>query len=262
MPKSHHDFITPLPTKGDEILLQRFLNENKIPDFSYRCGGVFTAQFGIEEGWGPNWAEGYVRIHTGVDRARGGTLRSVKDVVVSPFNFDSSEYIDYNGSGYGSLVVLKSKTFQFELKIAHMNPKTDIIPWALKQILEKKPIQQGWIIGSAGTYGYSTGAHTHSELVSTDESCEIFELLLLQKFGTKVFREYTDEEIINYYRNQSKRYPKTSPYTQWDDGKILADWLNQKRKKQIFFINPYKICFFQNGKSYTRYATNKVLEDF
>jgi len=263
MSNIHHDFVAPKPTQDDKLLLRKFEVENKIKEgFSYRKGAAFTAQFGIEEGWGPNWENGYVRIHSGVDRARGGTVRGVNDVVVCPFNFDSTGFKDYNNKDYGSLIFLTSKTYQFEMRIAHMHPTQNIIPWSLKQFLVENEYKQDWLIGSAGTYGNSTGPHTHTELLSIDESCEIFELLLFEKHGYDAFREYSDEEIITFYRQQTNKYPQTSPYMHWNDGQILNDWLNQKRNKKIFFINKYKYCFFFGKKTYTRYASNQLFDGF
>lgn len=262
---NHHDYVAPKITQYDKDLLKQFLSENgNFEEFHYRKGAVFTASFGIEQGWGKNFTPGYVRIHHGVDRASGGSIttrdKTINDVVISPMNFDSSDFIDYNNRGYGSLVFLTSKKYQFDIKIAHMDPNKNFIPWSLQQFKLKKPFNQDWYIGSAGTYGYSTGAHTHTELVSHDESCEVFELMMLERFDEKIYKQYTDEEIISFYKKQSKAYPKTSPYVDWTDGQILRDWTNLKAKKSIFFINSFKSCFFWRDKLYTKYASDMVLK--
>jgi len=262
---NHHDYVPPKITQYDKDLLKQFLSENgNFEEFHYRKGAAFTASFGIEQGWGKNFTPGYVRIHHGVDRASGGSIttrdKTINDVVISPINFDSSDFIDYNNRGYGSLVFLTSKKYQFDMRIAHMDPNKNFIPWSLQQFKLKKQFNQDWYIGSAGTYGYSTGAHTHTELVSHDESCEVFELMMLHSFGEKIYKQYTDEEIISFYKKQSKAYPKTSPYVDWADGQILQDWTNLKAKKSIFFINSFKSCFFWRNKSYTKYASDMVLK--
>jgi hypothetical protein len=200
---------------------------------------------------------GYVRIHPGVDRANGGSVehgdKTIEDIVICPLNFDSSSFIDYNGRGYGSLVFLTSTKYHFDMRIAHMHPQKNIIPWTLKQFKNRNRYKQNWLIGSAGTYGYSTGEHTHTELVSHDEACEIFELLLNERFTEeKVNKEYSDEYIIAEYQKRSK-------YKNFTNAQILENWRELKKKKRIFFINEYKYCFFWNDKPYTRYATNKVL---
>jgi len=262
---NHHDYVTPRITIHNKTLWKQFLSENgNFENFHYRKGAAYTADFGIENGWGDNFAPGYVRIHHGVDRARGGSIttrgKTINDIVMSPMNFDSSDFIDYRDKGYGTLVLLISKKYQFDMRIGHMDPNKDFIPWSLQQFKLKKLFNQNWYIGSAGTYGYSTGAHTHTELVSHDESCEILELMMLDRFGEKIYKQYTDEEIVAFYRKQAVDYPKTSPYVDWTDGEILQDWINLKAKKNIFFINSFKSCFFWREKPYTKYSTNMVLK--
>ena len=262
---THHDFVAPKITSLDKDLYKQFLEDNgNFEDFHYRKGAAYTAQFGIEQGWGENMTPGYIRIHPGVDRAHGGEVvtggKRIRDVVMSPMNFDSTGFIDYHGKSYGTLVFLTSKKYGFDMRIAHMDPNKDIIPWSLQQFKLEKPFNKNWYLGSAGTYGYSTGAHTHTELVSHDEACEVLELMLLERWGEKIYKQYTDEEIIAYYRKQAKTYPETSPYVDWSDGQILADWTSLKAAKNVFFINGFKECFYWNNKPFTRYSTNMVLK--
>lgn len=257
----HHDYVAPKITSDDKQLMKRFLAEHDdFKEFHYRKGARYTCSFGLAEGFGPNMVDGYIRIHQGVDRAGGGTQGKITDVVMSPMHFDSSGFIDFKGVSYGSLIFLTSKKYEFDMRIAHMDPSKDIIPWSLQQFKRHNPFQQNWLLGSAGTYGYSTGAHTHTELMSHDESCEVFELMLLEQHGDAVYRDYTDEQIVAFYRQQAKKFPRTSPYGDWSDGQILNDWTNLKRKKNVFFVNKFKCCFFWQGKPFTRYATNEVLK--
>jgi len=262
---THHDYVEPKITINDKELYKEFLSDhNNFNEFHYRKGAAFTAPFGIANGWGENFTPGYVRIHHGVDRARGGEITTrgkvIKDIVISPMNFDSSDIIIYGDKGYGTLVFLSSKKYSFDMRIAHMNPNKSFIPWSLDQFKKKKPFQQGWYIGSAGSYGYSTGAHTHTELVSHDAATEVFELMLLERWGDDIYKQYTDEEIVSFYQSQAKRYPQTSPYAGWTQGRILQDWTNLKANKKIFFINKYKSSFIWNGNPYTKYATNMFLK--
>ncbi len=260
--ETHRDLVMPNIRTADEKLLEQFKVENKIleDEWHFRHGAKYTANFGIEDGWGPDMEDGWIRIHQGVDRARGRTYKNLKDPVICPLHFDKSGFVDYKGKGYGSLVFLTSKKYQFELRIAHMDPVKDMVRWTLKQLKKHKPIQQGWQLGSAGNYGYSTGAHTHTELVSTDESCEIFDLLLLEQHGEIIFKEYSDEFIVLRYRQQIKNYPETCPYVDYTDGEILTDWTNQKKKRKVFFINDYKTMFFWGDKAFSRYSSNLVLK--
>ena len=253
----HHDYVKPRIQSSDISLYKEFIKENRIieDDWQFRKGAAFTAGFGLEDGWGPNMEPGYIRIHLGVDRANGGSItvggKTIKDVVICPFNFDSTGFIDYKGINYGSLVFLTSKKYQFEIRIAHMNPKTDIIPWSLEQFKKGAMFKQGWVIGKAGNYGYSTGAHTHTELVSLDESSEVLEIILEEKYGEKLFKEYSEDFIINEYR-------KREFYKDWKNDSILKHWIELKKKKAVIFINEFKCCFVWKNKVYTRYASNKV----
>lgn len=261
----HHDFVTPRITSYDKSLYRRFLDDNgNFEEFHYRRGAAYTAFFGIAAGWGENFTPGYVRVHIGVDRARGGSIthgqKSITDIVISPMNFDSSNFIDYGNRSYGSLAFLINRKYGFEMRVAHMDPTKDFIPWSLQQLKLRRAIKKGWYLGSAGTYGYSTAAHTHTELVSHDESSEVLELMLLEKHGDKIYRQYTDERIVDFYKGQARKYPNTSPYADWSDGQILNDWTNLKARRNIFFINDYKICFFWNSRPLTRYATDKTLK--
>jgi hypothetical protein len=255
---THRDYVAPKFTSYDELLLEEFKKENKIviDTWSFRPGSSVTTYFGIEDGWGPNMSPGYVRIHQGIDRAGAITRSGIEDVVVCPFNFDNSSFLDYGNKSYGSLVILSSNKYAFDLRIGHMNPRKDIIPWALEQFKKKNPYQQGWLIGSAGTYGYSTGEHTHTELVSHDDSCEVLEQLLIEQVGElRASKSITDEEVIAKYKSQAAKYPDTSPYVGWSDAQILKDWTNMLKERAVFFINKHKSCFYWYGKPYTRYAT-------
>lgn len=255
--RAHHDYVPPRTSKKDEQLLREFKEENRIEEdnWNYRKGAPYTAFFGIANGWGPNMEPGYIRIHPGVDRAAGGTVehggKQIHDIVMTPFNFDSTHFIDYKGKGYGTLIFLTSSKYQFDMRIAHMHPQNDIIPWALKQFKAGNPYKQDWLIGSAGTYGYSTGAHTHTELVSHDDSVEIFEILLQQKYGDEAHKEYSPDRIISEYHKREKFKNAT-------EGEIMEHWAKLKKEKRVFFVNDYKYCFFWKDKPYTRYATDKL----
>lgn len=252
---THHDYISPKISQRDKSLANEFKEENRlaIDDWHFRKGATYTASFGIEDGWGDNMEPGYIRIHQGVDRARGGAVEhgqtKIDDIVICPFNFDETGFLDLHGKSYGSLVFLTSRKYSFDMRIAHMHPTNDIIPWALQQFKAGNPYKQNWLIGSAGTYGYSTGAHTHTELISHDESAEVLEVLLFEQYGDKIWKEYTDEEVVAEYRKRSK-------YKGFTEGQILEDWVNQKRKRGVFFLNRFKSCFYWNGKPLTRYSTN------
>lgn len=271
-------FIPVIKSK-DVQLFESFVNEyddgsykfNSVP---FRPGAVFTGQFGISEGYryyvkGTNrlWDNsqpvskremrwGYARPHMGVDRARANsyTMKSnetVNDVVKSPFNFNRSQIIDYGDYSYGTLTSLFNDKYQFEFRIAHMNPKKDILKWSLNRLKVKGSFEQGWILGNAGTYGYSSGAHTHTEVKSYDETCEVFDILLEGIHGEKTNKEYSTSQIV-------KEYKKYQHFTNASTKEILEDWGAWKKKKKIIFANQYKITRIDpiDGKSLkTWYST-------
>jgi len=264
---------TTIPTikTPDRILYENFIKKyddgnlkfNKVP---YRPGASMTCGFGAAEGYrylivGTDrlWDEsqpvdkktmvwGYVRPHMGVDRAaakpytmKNGTI--VKDPVLCPFDFQRSQIVDFGNYSYGSLVTLFNDDCQFEFSIAHMDPKKDFIPWSLDRLKSRGSFTQGLVLGSAGNYGYSSGAHTHTEIKSYDESCEVFDILLEELYGDASLKEYTLKEIITIYRAQDK-------FKNVSDKVILQDWDSWKKNKKIMFSNQYKFVKLDiDGKS-------------
>ena len=247
----------------DHRLYEKFMKEYdsgsfEFNDLDYRKGAKNTCSFGVSEGYkviNNKMEWGYVRLHTGVDRA-GGRLyefkdgTTAKDPVISPFNFNRSAITDYDNKGYGSLVQLFNDEYGFEMRIAHMNPDTDFIPWSLNRIKAGLDFGKSWVIGSAGTYGASSGDHTHTEFLSQDGSCEVFDILLEEKYGDRALKEYTSSEIIRQYKKQYHFKNETN-------STILKDWAGVKDYRGASFVNKYKYRF-QNkwGGRFTRYASN------
>lgn len=254
-------------------LYRKFLGEYdngklEFPDLQFRKGASFTCDFGLENGFkyingSMEW--GYVRIHQGTDRARGGTEEfswgTVEDVVRNPFYANRTRFIDYGDKSYGTLISLYNDEYGFEFRIAHMNPDTknrkgnekgSIIPWTLKQIKKGKPLDRNIVLGSAGTYGASSGAHTHTEIKSIDEECEVLELLLLEKFGEEANKEYTNEEVIELFRKQKK-------YKKEKERVIFSDYKDLRKERSVLFLNKYKCQYVDwNGKVRTRYCTKQL----
>jgi hypothetical protein len=262
----HPDFVFTKAVTTEKDLLVKFKTENDLTKLVFRKGAAFTAPFGLADGWGSKFSPGYVRVHPGVDRAGGGSIIhndiTINDIVICPLNFDESDYLYYGPTtSYGTLSIFINRKYGFDLRIGHMNPVKNFIPWSLQQLKSHKPFGQGWILGSAGTYGYSTGAHTHTELISLNDDCDVFEQMLTEKFGEDVNKEYTDEYIISEYKRQATAYPATSPYVNWTNDQIRRDWISLKKAKNVVFINKYKYIFYwTDGKHHTRYATNMVFE--
>lgn len=247
----------------DHELYESFMRKYDTGDFKFndsgfRSGAKITCPFGISEGFQYKNGEmvwGYVRLHTGVDRARGKTVSDIPDVVQVPFDFDKSaiiEYKDKNGNwyGYGTLIILTNSEYGFEMRIAHMDPKKDIIPWSYDRLKRGLGFEKGWFLGSAGTCGDSSGAHTHSEFHSLDDSCEVFDILLEEKYGDKALVEYSKADVLREYR-------KYKHFTDASDRTILKDWEAVKSYRGAYFANKYKYKFMnQWGSKFTRYASN------
>ena len=249
----------PVAIDRDREKLNKFLenydpNKNfKFENVNYRKGAGITCAFNLAEGYtyiNGKMTWGYVRIHTGVDRAGGGVVNNIKDIVLSPFDFERSAFTDYRGTGYGTLVQLFNDEYEFEMRIGHMHPTLNILAWTLNHLKRHDPIKQNWIIGSAGTYGDSSGNHTHTEFLSQDEECEILELLLRQQYGDDILKEYTDDEIYNFYQTQSYFKGKSRQ-------ECLENWQKLKKDRQVYFSNKYMYkAKGYDGKFHTWYASN------
>jgi hypothetical protein len=249
---------TPSPTIAiikDKTKYKQFLDEYdgtkdlQFGNVSFRLGARNSCAFGLSEGYrmvNNEYVWDSVRIHTGVDRSRGGTIKTLKDAVVSPFNFERTEIIDYGDTGYGTLTTLFNDKYDFCLRIAHMHPETNIIPWSLEQFKKKAQFKQGWLLGSAGNYGNSDGAHTHSEVASQGGSSEVLEQLLYDKFGQLSLTEYSTEEIIAFYKTRGFFKRKS-------EREMLQHWMNLKLEKNIVFINKYLYRRVVGGKTITFY---------
>jgi hypothetical protein len=254
--------FTPVIKTPDEQLFSQFIKEYDNSGLSFdnvpfRPGATMTCAFGIAEGFkyfvkGTDrlWDQsmpiakremrwGYVRPHMGIDRAAAKpyTLKNgnvVQDPVIAPFNFNRSQIVDFGDYSFGTLISLFNDTYQFEFSIAHMHPKHDIIPWSLNRLMQQGSFDQGWLLGSAGSYGYSSGAHTHTVVKSYDDSCEVFDIILRELYGDKSLKEYTSSQIVREYR-------KYSAFKESSEKIMLEDWDAWKKKKKIIFANPYKI---------------------
>ena len=164
---------------------------------TFRRGAAVTCAFGLSEGFKiladgtMQW--GWVRIHTGVDRAGALSVTDTtgkiwKDAVINPFDADTSGFINYGPHvSYGFLTMLYLTKYGFMFWIGHMNPTSDLNPWVYQQLKAKAPIPRGVILGSSGDYGDSDGSHTHTELYSITERSDVIELALYAQYFQRVF---------------------------------------------------------------------------
>jgi hypothetical protein len=251
-----YGFAKEIVKMREEQLLKEFIHkydENDNLGFdkvNYRKGASITGRFCLEEGFkvledgSLEW--GYVRIHSGVDRGRGKTFNDVKNVIMTPFDFESSRFEDFNGRVYGSLVSLISKRFGFEFRIAHMFPNEILI---LDDLKNNKPIKRDTIIGPTGSYGVGSGIHTHTEIKSLEEKSPVLELLLEKKFGTEIYEEFSANDVVNFYRTMNKF--QNASFEQ-----VFNDYEEQKEKRRCYFANKYLYRYIDfDGTKKTRYSS-------
>jgi len=143
------------------------------------------------------------------------------------------------------LISLNNK-YGFSLRIAHMYPKDIRI---LEDLKNKSPIKKNTIIGSAGDNGVGEGAHSHTEVLSIDEKCRMLEKLLELKFDD-FDKEYSDEYIYNFYKNQDK-------FKDESEAGIFEDWKKVKNDRGAFFVNKYLYRYkdYNLNKIKTRYSS-------
>ena len=235
--------------------LQEFISEYgdttyTFNNLNFRKGAKITDHFGLSEGFqldeenSMQW--GFVRLHTGVDRAGGGFYKGVKDPVISPLNFERSAFIDLRGKVYGTEVLLFSEKYGFYFLIGHMFLEEILI---LNDLKEGKPIARDVLIGPAGTDGESTGRHTHTEVISIADKSDTLEELLFAKFGSVVGEEYDNDTIVQFYHSQEK-FKTTSEHD------ILDDWSSQEKIRKASFSNRFFYHYTDaNGHKKTRYST-------
>jgi hypothetical protein len=201
---------------------------------------------------------GYVRLHPGVDRARCETHAGVPDAVVVPFDAARSNIVEYGDTSYGTLTSLFVDAYQFEFRIGHMNPDQNkrkaneqgpILEWSYERLKRKKSFMRNWILGSAGSLGFSSGAHTHTEVKSYDDSAEVLDILLTEKYGKDTEKDYDLDQVIAEYR-------KHEHYKNASADLILDDYNELRKKKRVILLNQYKYQYVDyDNKVRTRYST-------
>ena len=220
---------------------------------SYSHDGTPTC-FGLCEGYRVidgkiTW--GYMRYHKGGDRAR------TPPEVYNPFDCDSPRLDDDGGTVYGSQVRLPTR-HGFEVRIAHMDPRSDIRREVLPCLLDHLLIARGELLGVAGRYGISAAIgpdpeaprHTHTEIVSLDQSCPILDELLLMRYRAEGLRAYEDGEIIDAYRAREM-------YRHVERRVIMEAWDEERESKGIVWANKYRAVFRRDelsGRLVTRYS--------
>lgn len=257
--KKNNEDINMSETSKAQIQLKEFtdyyggINFSKI---SFRPGASFTNDFGLTERYkiiNGKAVWGYPGLHRGNDRS-GARTKKLRDPVICPFNFGSSGYIDHKGRYTGTDCLFYHR-FNFRLKVGHMFPDEIEIK---DKLMAGYSIKQGTHVGKAGTYGFSTGDHTHTEIESWGyngewaETCEMLDLLLLEKYGDEVKNSISSEEIIKVYND----CPKTKS---WKIERIFEDFSEIKKVKKILFLNKHKLIYKDHkDRMSTRYNSESL----
>jgi murein DD-endopeptidase MepM/ murein hydrolase activator NlpD len=241
----------------DDFLKEYSPNDLLFNDIDYRRGARISGHFGVEEGYTMVNGEPVfdtIRIHTGVDRSGNFNKKgeTIENIVISPFNFNRSNRIFYGDKiSYGNLVQLFSDDYEFEMRIAHMNPDKDILPEIKFKLDKKQAIKRNEILGKSGNFGLSGGIHTHTEFLSLHGTCKTFDDLLVKIYGVdEVFSEYTKIDILKMYQNKQKWIGKSAE-------EILANFENLKKERGIISINKYKYQYKESVTNIirTRYSS-------
>lgn len=254
-PKELNQVLESMQT--DKFLEKYDLGNLEFNDLKYRQGARITSTFGLTQGYrivNSEFKWDSIRIHSGTDRSGlyGYDGQHVDNVVYSPFDFERSQFYDWGKDHvYGSMVRLFSDEYGFEMRIVHMFPN-EIKPEILELLKNKKPIKRDTLIGKAGDYGKSDGRHTHTEIVSQNNSCKMLDSILLKKYNGKSTSEYTESDIEAVYRKQEYFKDK-------DIKVIMSHFQEQRDKRRVHFINKYLYQYedwFYNWKVRTRYSSN------
>lgn len=241
----------------DDFMKEYSPLNNRFDKVDFRRGARITNPFGLTEGY--TMVDGElvfdtVELHTGVDRSAiyGNQGQCIENLVICPFNFTRSNIIYYKPKeSYGTLIQLFNDDYGFEMRIAHMDPNRDIVP-EVKALLEaKQPIARGTVLGKAGNYGQSGGAHTHAEFISLDSSCKVFDDLLGRLYNPEqVFVEYSKMDILKIYQPKAKWVGKTAD-------EIFAHYESLKKIRFATFVNKYFYSYIDQTtkKARTRYSS-------
>lgn len=238
--------------------IDRFLEQIGGPQTSkikFRPGARPTNPFGLTRRYrvidGIEW--GWPGIHFGVDRAKSTQVVGGKpNGIWSPLDFQFSRFEDWKGQVYGSLIHLYHWA-GFTVLIAHCEPRDIEV---LDQLQKSGPIKAGEYIAPIGQYGFTDGAHTHTELRASEPyaTCEVLDELLLQKYGSdECFCEMSEKKAIEVYRSCERT-------KDWREYQMVRDYRRLREEKRIMFMNKYKIIRRLNDGHRVYYSSMLTLD--
>jgi murein DD-endopeptidase MepM/ murein hydrolase activator NlpD len=228
-------------------------------NIKFRPGAIFTCDFGLTERYKIIRGEmvwGYPGIHRGVDRGRSSIHSDGHlNPIFCPIDAYTSGFKDWQGRIYGTDVYFYHRA-GFRIKVSHMYPdKIEI----LDKLTSGYSIKSGEYVGPIGSYGMSTGDHSHTEIESWGiggqwlESCDILDQFLRLKYvDADVY--ITDEQIINLYYS----CPMIDVQQGWTIKNIKDDFSNLMISKNITFLNRYKLQMRSKGRITTLYNSHTL----
>jgi len=237
-----------------ELFLDKYdSNKNlKFDKCRFRPNAPFTTKFGLDNTFKT------LRLHPAIDRGYSST--SIYDIY-SPFDIEGASFI-HPYSSFGSLLFLPVKGADFELRIAHILPE-ELSSYFKSNLLrgEKVEIPAGNKIGEAGNLGLSSGteivkgkagAHSHTEIVSLQETSIVLDAILEKKLPKNVINTPYNEGDITLYAYSVNADPID----------FINQYSSEMRKRNITFINDYKCVRtdYHTGKVRTFYNSQIIFE--
>ena len=219
---------------------ERFLQQYgglEFTNVTFRPGAPFTVGFGFDKTFNA------FRLHNAIDRGNLGKDPE-KNRIYAPFDNYATWQPEADG-GFGSMLTLTTE-FGFEVRIMHMED----VAAPIKNSNARNAA--GAFLGSAGNKGLSTGIHTHVEVISLRETCELLNSILSDKFSDAVIRKfYTEQDAIDYILKHGLTEDAADP---------AAGWRREIAKRRIRSINQY-CCIrndYKDGKLKTFYNSQAL----
>lgn len=221
-----------------DVFLKRY-GGLSFDNVKFRPGVAFTTPFGLDNTFNA------LRIHNAIDRGNKG-LRLENNPVYNPFECTPIWYSEYSG-GFGSMLRLKTE-YGFEIRIMHMEDVSEEVKDA---VASNSKLAPGVLLGYAGNKGVGTAVHTHVEVVSTENTCELLDQILLSKYDSEiVHKEVTLKDAIVYMESRNIA----------DKDPPAAAWRREIQKRGISALYTYH-CYrtdYHTGQLKTFYSSQAV----
>lgn len=167
-------------------------------------GARKTTDFGLDQTFGT------IRIHVAIDRAGGPMVHVPFDTKDIELIFSEPVY----RNSFGNLIRLKTYGADFEVRIAHFE-LGELQKEFVDLVQGGKLVPAGTPIAPPGNAGKSTGAHTHTEVISLGQHSEILDDLVehygQEEITPRTVKEYAeihglDERLaLEIFENEKRR---------------------------------------------------------